>query len=104
VRWSRGAGVVDLGAPGPDLAVRGITDDGAIVGSWQVTSPVSDFRVFVHTGRCGFQDIGVPDGEGSSFAAAINDRGRIVGQVREGDVNHTYREFVWQAERLGQAC
>jgi probable HAF family extracellular repeat protein len=104
-RWSRGTGMVDLGGIGVTLAVRGLTDSGAIAGSWRPGSATSDYRSFLYTPGCGFQDLGLPvAAEGAAFVSALNDRGRIAVQLREGDSNQPYRIVVWQAERLNAPC
>ena len=100
--WTQRGGITDLGTIGQqNITVRGLTDTGAITGSRQGGPSPDIIRAYLFTPRHGFQDLGLPTSDqGTSFANAMNNKGRIVGSVREGDLNTPYRNFIWQADHL----
>jgi hypothetical protein len=58
-------------------------------------------RAYLYTPSHGFQDLGLPTSDqGTSFADAMNNHGRIIGILRDGDLNTAYRTFIWQADHL----
>jgi probable HAF family extracellular repeat protein len=79
-RWSAAGGFEDVGSLGGSFNLaRGINNLGQVVGT--VTTPAGDFHAFFWDASDGLVDLGIPPGESSSFADAINDAGAIAGQV-----------------------
>ena len=96
--WTRRTGIRDLGTMGEqNITVRGLTNTGVITGFRQVGPSPDPTRAYLFTPRNGFQDLGLPTSDlGTSFANAMNNELRIVGSVRDGDLNTPYRNFIWQ--------
>jgi hypothetical protein len=83
------------------LTVTGMTNTGAITGSRQVGQAPDIIRAYLYTPNHGFQDLGLPTSDqGTSFANAMNNNGRIIGTLRDGDLNTADRTFIWQADHL----
>ena len=91
--WSEQAGMVDLGAAGPDGydAVTDINDLDVITG-YHVTADGSRTTAFIWVPRSGFINLGTLGGA-SSAAQAINNRGEVVGTLTAPDgITHG---FTW---------
>jgi uncharacterized membrane protein len=92
-RWTRAQGAIDVGNPGDNTRVHGMSADaGAIVGSFEVSGVARAFR---WTAAGGFQVLTMPDGSVGGIALATNNDGTVV-VGKWGSAPGTYwRAFRW---------
>jgi probable HAF family extracellular repeat protein len=88
--WTRHTGMVDIGTPGLNSFAENIVDRVAIGQTFTLTGAKHGFA---WTRRSGLLDLGTLGGD-SSFAAAVSDRGLVVGGSWTTG-NAAFRAFVW---------
>lgn len=96
--WTPGSGVreLDVSLGGVEAFASGINRLGQIVGSSEF-GPTDQQRAFLREQNGEVMDLGAfPDGDGSSGAIDINDRGQVIG-VSTGPI--TAEGFIWDKRR-----
>ena len=98
-RWDATAGMSDIGAlDGGEAAANAVNDDDQIVGSATTASAACGYltrHAFLST-PSRMQDLATLHGEEYSYAAAINNRGDVVGSSGVGP----YRAFLYRNGRM----
>jgi len=91
--WTMAGGIKDLGTlGGPNSDARAINSKGQVVGMSDVAGGVQ--HAYLWTRTRGMQDLGTLPGESYSYAAAIDEAGRVVGSSWHPGRNNG-RPFSW---------
>ena len=94
VLWSGSGDLINLPTWGGIATLATAINDGGAVVGWANTTPntLNPIHAFLWSQTTGMQDLGTLSGYSSSFAAAINNSGVVVGYAadQQGDTGHAF--------------